>query len=378
MTFGIQRRMVCVLILAAALAFSAMSGCNGGGGGSSADSGTLQVLMTDAATDQYSVVYVTVDRVEVNRAEGEEGWIAVGAPGKTCNLLELVNGVTQELGLADLAPGHYAQLRLILGSTPDDGTNIDGQSHPHANYLILPNGSVRELTVPSGLRTGIKLVGGFDVAAGELTTLILDFDASRSVVQAGSSGNWLLKPTITLHPAKMSASIQGTVSGNDAALSGARISAQVIGDGTAPVIAAATVSGDNGGYIMDVAPGDYTVVAVRTGYRSACGQTSVTAGGATLDLALSRVPTGSVSGTVSIANAPAEATVTISVRGGLSCGGDGFTMVEIVSLQVLNNSDYSIVLPVGTFALAYASEDNYGSDTVVIQDDVDQTLNIAL
>lgn len=379
MTIGIQRRLACVLIVTAALALSAMSGCSDGGGGSSAENGTLQVLMTDAATDQYNVVYVTVDRVEVNRGEGEEGWIVVGTPGKTSNLLDLVNGVTQELGLADLAPGHYAQLRLILGSVPDNGTNIDGQSHPYANYLILPNGSARELTVPSGLQTGIKVTGGFDMTAGELTTLLLDFDASRSVVQAGSSAQWLLKPTITLHTANVSAPIQGTVSGDGAALSGARVSAQIIkGAEVAPVVAAATVSGENGGYIMDVAPGDYTVVAVRTGYRSACGQASVTAGGAALDLALSPVPTGSVSGKVSIADAPAEATVTISVRGGLNCGGDDLTLVEIVSLQVLNNSDYSIVLPIGAFSLVYASEKNYGSDTVVIQGDMDQVLNIEL
>ncbi|MDL1978816.1 MAG: DUF4382 domain-containing protein, partial [Deltaproteobacteria bacterium] len=44
--------------------------------------------------------------------------------------------------------------------------------------------------------SGIKILHGFDINKGQTTELILDFDASRSIVKAGSSGKWLLKPTI--------------------------------------------------------------------------------------------------------------------------------------------------------------------------------------
>ena len=79
------------------------------------------------------------------------------------------------------------------------------QAHPYANYVIIdkdPNDAIdpvsHELKVPSGDKTGVKIVGGYFISANQTTELILDFDACRSVVQAGNSGQWHLKPTIKL------------------------------------------------------------------------------------------------------------------------------------------------------------------------------------
>lgn len=51
-------------------------------------------------------------------------------PDKTVNLLELINGVLSELGIAERATGHHTQMRLILGDQPDDSLNLLSEPHP--------------------------------------------------------------------------------------------------------------------------------------------------------------------------------------------------------------------------------------------------------
>jgi hypothetical protein len=70
--------------------------------------------------DEYQAVYVTIDRVQAHK--GEEGaddgeWIDVASNPGTYNLLELVNGVMQQLGITELETGHYSQMRLYIGNT---------------------------------------------------------------------------------------------------------------------------------------------------------------------------------------------------------------------------------------------------------------------
>ena len=183
----------------------ALFACGGGGGGSSdgaTGTGTLSLGLTDSSTDKYQAVYVTVDEVQVKSndvsTKQDDNWQPVASPMRTYNLLNLVNGVTEILGEKELVAGHYNQIRLILGETPESKNNILGHAHPYANYLILNDLSdtVKSLKVPSGFQTGIKLVHQFEVKQGEDLELILDFDACRSVVRASNGNKYILKPTI--------------------------------------------------------------------------------------------------------------------------------------------------------------------------------------
>lgn len=182
----------------------------GGGSGSGPGQGSLSTSLTDAAIDGYRAVYVTISRVEVHMSGGD-GWQTVANPEQTYNLLELVNGVRETLGLATLEAGHYTQMRLILAGTPDARANIFSQQHPFANYLIDANGLAQELTTPSGRTTGLKLVNGFDIQPGLTTELILDFDAMHSVVRAGASGKYQLKPTVKVLDVADGAIVSGQV-----------------------------------------------------------------------------------------------------------------------------------------------------------------------
>ena len=207
--------------------------CSDGGGSSGGGTGSLSLGLTDASTNEYQAVYITIDEVQVHLGGNENSpnhWQTVEMYDSplTVNLLELVNGVREELGIADLPVGHYTQMRLIIGDTPED-LNL-----PYANFVIDTSNPpiTYELKVPSGSQTGEKIVGGFEINENKTTELILDIDACRSVVKsAGNSDKWLLKPTIKVAYPDLYGIINGRVTDSVTnGIEGVTVSAQFFDD----------------------------------------------------------------------------------------------------------------------------------------------------
>lgn len=236
-----------------------------------AEKGSLTLYLADATTN-YQAVYVTISEVQVHTPEDGQnggGWATVGEPEQTYNLLELVNGVMAELGTTELETGHYTMLRMILGEEPDDALNVIEYAHPYPNYIVDGSGEEIELFVPSGYQTGIKLVSGFDIIAEASTELVLDFDASRSVVKAGRSGKYLLKPTIKVVDMINRADLSGAVTDEDNnGIAGAIVSAQIYHEGsenaepTVEVFTSTRTDAD-GRYMLYLPQGDYNIVAYK-------------------------------------------------------------------------------------------------------------------
>lgn len=194
-----QLRWLAVLGAAAGL-----SACGGSGSGASADSGTLRLAMTDSPACGYDHVWVTVTKIRVNTSstasDSDAGWQELVVPNpRKVDLLSLTNGVLQELGSTPLPAGRYEQVRLLLSDAP------------LANSVV-PSGSGQELALrtPSAQQSGYKLQAKFEVVGGQVADLVLDLDACRSVVQAGQSGQYNLKPVVAVTP-RLTTQIEGYV-----------------------------------------------------------------------------------------------------------------------------------------------------------------------
>lgn len=177
-----------------------LTACGGGGGGS-APMGSLGVSLTDSPACGFDAVNITVSEVRVHQSSTASstsaGWSSITLnPPRKINLLDLTNGVLDSLGETPLPAGHYTQLRLVLDR--NTGSNV-------ANSVLLSGTTVETpLTTPSAVQSGIKLINQFDVAPGQRTDLLLDFDACKSVVTkgkgTGSMVGYSLMPVVKLIP----------------------------------------------------------------------------------------------------------------------------------------------------------------------------------
>jgi len=228
-----------VVTVVAVLGLTLLMAC--GGSSSSGSTGAMSVHLVDGPISGYQEINVDIQSVEIS---GSNGWITLGTPNKTINLLTLTGGVSETLASgATLPAGHYQQMRLILGT---------------GSTVKLADGTVQPLKVPSGMQSGIKLIVSFDVASGTTADVWIDFDAAHSiqVVQAGASGQYLLRPTIRAYDKTVTGSIHGTLTdgGTAAGLSGAMVYAETLDGSGHAQIARSTVTDANGGYTLDLLP----------------------------------------------------------------------------------------------------------------------------
>lgn len=174
-----------------------LSGCGGGGDGGISGTGVMRLSLTDAPACGYDEVNVTIEKVRVHQssdaAEDASGWSEVVLdPPRRVDLLTLTNGVLEELGQTSLPAGRYTQMRLVLAA--------NGGATPLANSVVPTGGSETALTTPSGQQSGLKLNVQMDVAANQVADFVIDFDACKSVVRRGNSGQYNLKPVISVTP----------------------------------------------------------------------------------------------------------------------------------------------------------------------------------
>jgi hypothetical protein len=176
------------------------------------------------------------------------------------------------------------------------------------------------LTTPSAQQSGLKLNTNIEVAANQMADFVIDFDACKSVVSAGNSGKYLLKPVLKVTPRYVSG-VSGVV---DASLAngGATLSLQQSG-----VAVQTTVTDAAGRFLLQpVAPGSYNLVLTAAG-RTTLVVTGVTVTADTVStISLSTAglnppvaATGTLAGTVTMAGT-VDATVraTQMLVGGLT------------------------------------------------------------
>jgi hypothetical protein len=172
--------------------------------------GRLNVYLTDAPFPVGLVehAFVTIDRVEIRQrieAEGEEdegAFIVISEGAMEFDLLQLTNGVTTHLAMADLEPGSYDMIRLHV---------VDAR-------IVLADGNDYDLKIPSGSASGlkIKVEPAISIAEGQTSDVLLDFDISKSFValgnvKAGQIHGFIFKPVVRGIYMGAAGRIQGTV-----------------------------------------------------------------------------------------------------------------------------------------------------------------------
>ncbi len=182
-------------------------GC-GGGSSDTADTGVMSLSVTDAPPklgEDVTEVNIAVIGIEYHH-DGK--WVnADNFVHQTFNLLDLYDGNSLHLGDMILPAGHYTELRFILAAPEKVG---DVKSNPDCN-ITFEDGRSEPLFVPSGGQSGYKAKGAFDITANAKIEIMADFDVQKSIVVAGNSGKYLLKPVIRLIVTELSGDINGTV-----------------------------------------------------------------------------------------------------------------------------------------------------------------------
>ncbi len=334
-----MNRLTCSTALTAALL---ATGC--GGGGDSSPSGTLRLSLTDAPACGYDSVFVTVEKVRIHRsstaAESDAGWseVVLATPQRV-DLLTLTNGTLLPLGQTLLPAGTYTQMRLVLApNTP---------ANPKANAITPTGGSEVALTTPSGAQSGLKMNVDIEIAPGTVADFAIDFDACKSFVRAGNSGQILLKPVLSVMPVVSNISIVGYLDPSLVA-AGTSVSAQVGG-----VLVRATPPDSSGRFTLFPVPtGNYDLVITAAGRVNAVmtGVPVTATGTTTIGSTTARIntPTSAASyaasGTVIVNGIAANTNGVVRALQILSGG----PTIEVGSANATSDAGaYSLLLPAG-------------------------------
>jgi hypothetical protein len=181
-------------------------------------------------------IRVKVDHEESDVSEDESTWDEISNNGSTMvNLLDLTGGNSLLIGTEEFPEGKIDQIRLVLGNN---------------NYLM-KDGVKINLTTPSAQQSGLKIKVEETIEGGNTYDLVIDFDAAKSIVKAGNSGNVILKPVLRAY-LDITQGIQGQV----LPLEAQPVQVTVSGNG----IEINTFADNTGKYsVLGIAPGTYTV-----------------------------------------------------------------------------------------------------------------------
>lgn len=179
------------------------------------NSGILLVKLTDAPfpTDLVAEANVIINKIELKVEEAEfendkkedrDSFIVLFEESVKYNLLELSNGITELLASVELPEGVYKEVRLFVSDAS----------------VVLTDGTVFDLKVPSGSSSGlkIKIKPAVYVYPNVENELILDFDVSRSFKVVGNPKNkhgikgFMFKPVVRAVNNSLSGIIYGVVS----------------------------------------------------------------------------------------------------------------------------------------------------------------------
>jgi hypothetical protein len=186
----------------AAATLLTLGACGGGGNGS--DTGQLSIAVTDAPIDMgITAVNVRFTGIELKPENGSSILYDFG-PGneRDIDLLQLQGEGSAYLIVDETVPaGRYVWARLLVEAEKDT-----------FDSYVEKDGGMYPLYIPSGARSGLKLVSGFVVPAGGSADFVIDWNLAQSVhAPTGQDLNHYLRPALRITDRAESGVIRGTV-----------------------------------------------------------------------------------------------------------------------------------------------------------------------
>ena len=149
------------------------------------------VRMTDVP-GPYTAVNIDLQGVVITGNDGKD--VTMNVHTGIYNLLNFSNGIDTLIASGALEVATVQQIRLILGT----------------NNTVVVNNVTYPLSTPSADQSGLKLQVHQTLQAGVLYSVLLDFDANKSIVETGN-GTYKLKPVIRTIETATSGSIKGII-----------------------------------------------------------------------------------------------------------------------------------------------------------------------
>jgi hypothetical protein len=222
--------------------------------------GRLSIQVTDSPfpLDFIEEASVTITKVELRKDTDSDDhpFITVYEGSKEFNLLDLRNGVVEELVDVEIPAGSYNLMRIYV---EDAGIVV----RDHGSYSV---------KVPSGSQTGIKMfvAPSLQVSGGLTAEVLLDFNLDKSFVLKGNLDSpagikgFNFKPVIRAVNNTTAGTIYGVVSEKDnTPILGAEVS--MVLDGVETI----AQTDEKGFYkFIGIPPGTYSLSAQSTGYLS--------------------------------------------------------------------------------------------------------------
>lgn len=216
--------------------------------------GKLSLTITDSPflVDWLDSAIVNIKKIEIRNKVDSSGspFLVLSEEAQSVNLLDLRNGVTEELFNLDIPVGSYDLIRLYVESAK----------------VKFTDGSVYDLNIPSGEQTGIKIFisPDIEVSGGLTAELLIDFDISKSFLLMGNPNSPAdvkgvkFKPVIRAVNQSNAGRVSGTVSDtSDVFLADAQVWIS-----TSDSVLTSSFTSESGAYqLIGIPAGSYTLSA---------------------------------------------------------------------------------------------------------------------
>lgn len=221
---------------------------------SSNETARVQLKLVDEPGD-YEEVNIEIIDIQYQSDE-DEGWQSFTPEGGfpiNVDITELIAGNSLLLADEVVPVGVLKQVRLVLS---DNNTlKIEGEEE------LIP------LDTPSAQQSGLKLNLDEELEAGFVYSFILDWNVQKSIVEAGNSGKYILKPVIKVNAEISSGSISGKVIEIVEEVETSIVNQIVEVYSTDDVLIKDTLTDENGNFVVQgLEAGTYILKITKEGY----------------------------------------------------------------------------------------------------------------